>query len=524
MNVGRSLAHEVPAGPFDVICVGSGFGALSAAALLAKEGGKRVLVLEQHYRIGGFTHVFTRPGYEWDVGVHYVGQVGPGELLEPLFTRLTGGALRWARLPDVVDSIELGTRRFSLRAGKTAFVEELTRAFGGGREALERYVARIGDVASDWQRSLMVRAVSARGVTRTVKDAERTTNEVLRELGLDEVQRAVVTGNYGDYGVPPARSSFAMHAAVADHYLGGAWYPVGGASQLAKTLAGAIEGAGGKLVTSARVTRLLVEQGRVTGVEVEGGHTFRAGVVISGAGVRNTQRLIPEAHRPAEWTAKLATVESTPSWLCLYLGFRRSDAELGLTGTNLFIHPDEQLDANVARFDADPRAPLPVVYVSFPSAKDPDFARRRPGRATVEVIVPARWDWFSKWASAPWQKRGAEYDELKRSWTTRMLDALFARLPQLKGQVDHAELSTPLSAAHFSGHERGELYGLAGTPARFESPFSTATPLEGLLLTGIDTGMPGVGGAAFSGALAAAAVLGARRLLDWLPPPARGNE
>tara|TARA_R110002167_G_scaffold298459_1_gene502762 strand:- start:1351 stop:1485 length:135 start_codon:yes stop_codon:yes gene_type:complete len=33
------------------------------------------LVLEQHYTAGGFTHVFKRKGYEWDVGIHYIGEV-----------------------------------------------------------------------------------------------------------------------------------------------------------------------------------------------------------------------------------------------------------------------------------------------------------------------------------------------------------------------------------------------------------------------------------------------------------------
>jgi choline dehydrogenase-like flavoprotein len=51
--------------------IGSGVGGLTTAALLAIHGGKRVLVLERHYVAGGFSHSFHRPGYEWDVGLHY---------------------------------------------------------------------------------------------------------------------------------------------------------------------------------------------------------------------------------------------------------------------------------------------------------------------------------------------------------------------------------------------------------------------------------------------------------------------
>ena len=59
---------------YDAIIIGSGMGSLTTAALLSKEG-KKVLVLERHYTAGGFTHVFKRKGYEWDVGIHYIGEV-----------------------------------------------------------------------------------------------------------------------------------------------------------------------------------------------------------------------------------------------------------------------------------------------------------------------------------------------------------------------------------------------------------------------------------------------------------------
>ncbi len=51
---------------WDYIVIGSGMGGMTAAAILAKLK-KRVLVLEQHYVPGGFTHMFKRPGYTWDV-------------------------------------------------------------------------------------------------------------------------------------------------------------------------------------------------------------------------------------------------------------------------------------------------------------------------------------------------------------------------------------------------------------------------------------------------------------------------
>ena len=82
----------------------------------------------------------------------------------------------------------------------------------------------------------------------------------------------------------------------------------------------------------------------------------------------------------------------------LYAGFRHDAAALGLERSNLWVYPDDDHDRSVARFLADPEAPLPVAYLSFPSAKDPDFANRFPGRATVEVIGVAPYAAFAPWA------------------------------------------------------------------------------------------------------------------------------
>jgi all-trans-retinol 13,14-reductase len=90
---------DLPQGPFDAIVIGSGIGSLTTAVLLAKLQHKRVLVLEQHFTIGGQTHAFKRRGrFEFDVGIHYIGDMGNG-MGRRLFDYLTEGQLQWQPMP-----------------------------------------------------------------------------------------------------------------------------------------------------------------------------------------------------------------------------------------------------------------------------------------------------------------------------------------------------------------------------------------------------------------------------------------
>ena len=121
----------------------------------------------------------------------------------------------------------------------------------------------------------------------------------------------------------------------------------------------------------------------------------------------------------------------------------------------------------------------------------------------------APYDWFQRWETQRWKKRGEEYEALKNRLTERMLEPLLEHCPQIEGKIDHAELSTPLSTRHFAGFHQGEIYGLAATPERFADRWlKPKTPIPGLFLTGSDVATAGVAGALHGGMFAASVILG----------------
>lgn len=538
MKIGRSYKqHGIPTAPggWDAIVIGSGLGGLTTAALLARHGHKKVLVLERHYTAGGFTHTFHRPGYDWDVGVHYVGDVHrPGTLLRRLFDHLTDGELRWADMGAVYDRIVIGDDEYPLPAGREAFRGAMHERFPKQTGAIDAYLERIRATNRTSKRFFMEKALPA-PVERflgpvlspmmrrpALAHARRTVRGVMAELTDDTRLRGVLTGQYGDYGLPPGQASWFMHAMLVAHYLGGGAYPVGGSIRFAQTIMPAIEQAGGAVVTSAEVDEIVVEGGRAVGVRLAGGEEVRAPLVISDVGVALTfGKLVPREVARTHGLAATQT-DTPPSFahVSLYVGLEGTSADLGLTPANQWIYPHEDHDRNVARYLADPDAPLPVAYLSFPSAKDPDFATRHPGKSTIEVIGIAPYDWFRRWEGTAWHKRGPEYDALKARLAERLRAELERRCPKVVGAIRHAELSTPLTTRHFAGHPEGEIYGLAHNPARFElRHLRPRTAVPGLFLTGSDICTAGVGGALMGGVMAATVISKRNLLADVLRPP-----
>lgn len=520
-----SYKRHSPRGTFDAIVVGSGIGGLTTASLLSRFAGQRVLVLERHYTAGGYTHEFKRPGYAWDVGVHYIGGIRAPEPVGALFDIVTGGKVRWQSLPECYDRMIIGDESFDFVAGRRRFIETLHRTFPSERRSIERFVSLIHRSVQSTVPYFAGHLLPASAGRWTAPwagrafhhYADRSVEQVLRPHVRDPKLFDVLTGQCLDYGLTPSEGSFAIQAMVSAHYLSGAYYPIGGPGTIAEGAEEVIARAGGAIFTNAEVEEILVEENRAVGVRVADGAELRAPVVISNAGAASTYlRLLPsETAEATGWPQKLREVGPSVAHLCLHVGLDGSHASLGLDGTNLWVYAPGDREANFRAFAHTPDAPLPVIYISFPSAKDPSWSARHPGRATVELITVAQMKWFRRWADTRWMRRDDDYAAWKSSMTERMLTVLYAQRPQLRGKVVHAELSTPLSTAHFMGHPGGEMYGLAHTPERFRLEIRPETPIAGLWLTGSDVATCGVAGAMLGGFLTAGA-LAPRAALTWL--------
>lgn len=518
---------------YDAIVIGSGIGGLAAAAALAKLNNRRVLVLERHFQPGGQTHAFTRHGrWHFDVGLHYVGQMAPGAATRKVMDFITGGRLAWNRLPEALEKFIYPDFTFTVRADPQHYEDDLAALFPAERSALRRYFRDVRKAAF-WYGFRH----TANGFPPPVKLAARgayalfgglarmTTKEYLDRHFSDARLKALLASQWPDYGLPPSQSAFGMHGMLVTHYLKGAWYPEGGAGRIAAGIIPEIERAGGRVRTGVNVTRIIVKDGAATGVAaiVDGvEESFHAPLVISDAGAVNTYCSLLPPDVPIPFRAALAAFPTGCSALVLYLCFKESPARLGFDGGNTWVY--ESYDHG-EMFAANSGGNGPMMYfLSFPSLKDPKATAH-----TGEVLIPANYDEWKRWAGRGWRKRDKEYYAFKEALAKKLLAKVDARFPGLKDLVAHYDVSSPLTMAHFQGNARGAFYGIPCVPHRPLQPWSgNRTPVKNLYLAGSDVMSPGIVGAMMGGVMAAAATEGATgmmkvmgKIMRTAPPAAR---
>lgn len=530
----RPWAKLAPEGrTWDVIVVGSGIGGMTTAAALAKNG-KRVLVLEQHYVPGGYTHEFRRQGFHWDVGVHLVGEMTERSLTGRILSALTNHDLRWDPIGPVYDSFWYPDDfKIGFPDNPTRFAEVLKEAFPNDGRDIDAYLAEVRGTVNAMRGYYVDRALpgwASKGVGGWVSGAAQRalatpTADVLKRLIRNDKLRTVVAGQWGYHGAVPSRASWGLHASIVRHFTYGAYYPVGGASQIAKTLLRTVAEAGGWTRICADVQEIVLEGGRAVGVKMVDGEVIRAGAVVSAIGAIPTiERLLPPEVRDAQWTQGIRKTPSGPAHVCLYLGFEGDIASVGATRPSHWYY--NTWDHEQATWNAEPGKPLPapdIVFTSFPSLKDPAYDPGPKLKHTGEMITFVPYDTFAKWRGTPWRKRGAEYDDFKAAMTDSLLGKLYDHVPGLKDKLVHQELATPISTELFVRPHRGSIYGLDHVPERFaQSWLRPRSPVPGLFLSGSDVSSGGVAGAMMGGLLCAIA-MEPIRTMRWLGPVARGN-
>lgn len=506
---------------YDAIVIGSGIGGMACAGILAKLNRWKVLVLEKHSAAGGLTLEFQRQGgYKWDVGVHYIGEMGKGTLPRIIMDYISDNNLKWTKIPDPFEKFVYPNFTFEVFSEPGEYMNGLIALFPDEEKAIRAYFKDIEKSALWFIRNFLVNLVpfylkvplQISNIINKQK-AIMTTQNYLDNNFKNEKLKALLVSQWGAYGLTPKKSAFVTHAIVVSSCFKGAYYPEGGGGQIAKSITSVIEKAGGKCLLNREVTQVIIENDRAIGVKViartgmsSKQEEYYAPIIISDAGAHNTYlRLIPE-RIDNPFREEITSFPQGPSAVILYLALKESPEKLGFKGENHWIysgydHNKAFDEINSFLLEGKPK----YCFLSFPSLKDTE-----PSIHTAEAVALCDYKIFAKWKDQPQFKKDKEYYELKEKISEGLINLIEERYRGFKDLIIYKELSTPLTIESLSSKQSGEIYGVPPSPERYAKTWCRVnTPIKNLYLTGSDACAPGVLGGMWAGVAVASVLNGA---------------
>lgn len=504
---------------YDAIVVGAGHNGLVCAALLGKAG-KRVLLLEANRQVGGAA--VTRPfadGYSVSAAAHLLYQLQP-DVQKDLKLNLKMAADNMSTIVLSADGQHVrfcGDQVSGVRQKDVAkfaeFHKRMARYSDLLRTAFNKPPPRLGTTN---KKDLFSLARLGFDVRRLGKIEMR---EFLRLIGMN-----IYDELFERFDSPLLKGGLSLDAVLGTHlgprspntimtYLyrlagnrGRIASPAGGMGSVSDALAQAARAAGVTIRTDMPVKRIVVENGRVTGVEIEGGEKFFSLTIVSNADPRRTiMKLVGARHLETRFIHRINNIRMRGNAAKLHLALDGLPTIDGLArkdfGERLLIAADEnyvERAFNPAKYGES--SPSPVLELTFPSFRDESLAPS--GKHVMSAIVQY----------APYNLKGGWNEAARERFKQAAIKAISQYAPDIEQRIVASELLTPADIErefHITGGHwhHGEL---TLDQLLFVRPVGGAAqyrmPLDGLYLCGAGT-HPGGGVSGAAGRNAARVIL-----------------
>jgi phytoene dehydrogenase-like protein len=314
-----------PGTTYDAVVAGAGIGGLTCAALLARAG-LRVLLVEQHYMVGGYCSTFRRSGFTFDAATHFYPLLGNPETITGRLLRELGIDNGWIKM-DPVDHFHLPDgSSFDVPADLETYRERLRAMFPSEAASLDDFFA-------------CVRRAYVAGLQQHFRwrESERfcelralTVRDVLTRYFHDRRLKLLLTADCPHWGSPPCRTSFVFDSMLRLSYFLGNYYPKGGSQAFADALATRVTACGGEILMGSRVLRVVVKNGATYGVELLAGPPrrprrafVRAPIVVSNVDLLQTlEHMLGPAIGGAAALTRARRLRPTYPCFLMHIGLR----------------------------------------------------------------------------------------------------------------------------------------------------------------------------------------------------------
>ena len=462
--------------PKKVSIVGSGIGGLSTGIILEKLG-YDVTIYEKNRDAGGLLRSYARDGFECETGVHYLGSLAKGQVLDTFFKYLgvkEGIPVSRMGKKGIIDrylfnTAEKNPQKFDLPEGFDAFEANLHEAFPGDTKCIQSVVSHIRDTSKQLHNLDLLLGTDN---DFTLLEQTEPYGEILDSLGCSSGLRSVLAMASSWIGVAVEDCPAYYHNMALASYLSSSWRLGISGAAMADVFVKRFQKLGGTIQTGAEIDKIIVQDRIVKGVELIDGERVDADIVIGAVHPQMVLKMLPDGAVKPSYRNRIQKLQNTHSVFSVH------------ASVDATVHPENPY--NIFNVDTDTTGNITdLKYYQIRKSG-------RQGKSLLSILTSGNDEAWYPWTESKSGRRGNEYNSLKREHAEQLL----AEASGVLGNFSNLKLldvATPLTIRDWMNSPDGSAYGvLRSSSQTLATAMLNRTAVKGLYLAGQNVLAPGV--------------------------------